>query len=132
MKGKPVITALLCLHCTWACAQVTRPYKDPDDIRLSDKESINVAVKQSFSIKELCLMRKGYIIFSCKLNSQGKITSITTEKAVSIEMSIPKAQQLKKRIMDTVIFHVPSELKTKETSRFRKASIVIPFKGYCK
>ena len=111
---------------------MTKPYQDPDDIRLSDMGAINRAVKKTFSRNELCLMKNGYMIFSCKLSTKGSITNIITDKIVDINISDSNIQCFKNTIVSNVLFHVPSGLKTKETSRFRRASIVIPFKGYCK
>lgn len=137
MQGKSIslkaaITTICCLCSNWLSAQVVKPYQDPDDIRLSDMESINRAVKQSFSKKELCLMKNGYMIFSCKLSDKGSIINITVDKMVGVNVSNSKIQCFKSTIVSNILFHIPSGLRTKETTRFRKASIVIPFKGYCK
>lgn len=127
-----ILTISFCLHSTWVYAQGIKPYQDPDEITLLDKESINNAVKSCFSKKDLCSMKKGYMIFSCKLDSQGRITNIATKKIDNISISERKLFLFKNKIAKEVMLHIPSALKTKETSRFRQTSIVIPFKGYCK
>ncbi|MFD1469405.1 hypothetical protein ACFQ48_14330 [Hymenobacter caeli] len=112
-------------------------YSDPDEIRLAAPQALAQAAQKAFSVAErtsLCGLGRGFISFTCQVSSSGRIEAITEIKRYQAAHTIPASAvgKLAESIRRNVVFHVPTADKPARMSRFRRPSVVVPLKVFCK
>jgi len=124
-------------QCTHEQATADEVFSEPDEIRFANPREVTKAALEAFSASEqlaLCQRGKGFIMLGCQIDTAGRIEAITNIKLHQAARSLPISllSKMKESVRQNGVFYVPKAYKTPKMSPFRRASVGIPLRSYCK
>jgi hypothetical protein len=125
------------LQCILGQSATNSIYSDPDEIRLVDINGLTKVAQTTFSASEkvmICQRGKGFVSMVCQVDNNGRIKAIINVKLYQAARSLPVStlNKLKESVHRNVVFHVPAVDRKSEMDRYRRPSLVIPLRAFCK
>lgn len=116
--------------------KANRPYSDPEEIWLRDPRAMARAANQALTSRErndFCRLGRGYMEFACRVDSSGRIQSITRTALHNAAQSLPAAalSRVRESIRQHVLFSVPKAYRPDKMSSYRRMTLALPLKAFC-